>query len=80
MIKVATRLFLGVRYRQVVFTLPSQLRTFFYNHPDQSCLYSQFMMLAQYSLEELIQNKFNFNALKTGCIVFIHTHRLLLKE
>ena len=74
MIKIATRLFPGVTYRQVVFTLPEQLRTFFYNHPDQGHLYSQFMQLAQDCLEALIQNKFGSGTLKTGCIVFIHTH------
>ena len=74
MIKIATRMFPGVSYRQVVLTLPSQLRPFFYNHPDQGKLYSQFMSLAQDCLEELIQNKFNSKLLKTGCIVFIHTH------
>ena len=74
MIKLATRLFPGVSYRQVVLTLPSQLRTYFYNHPDQGHLYSQFMKLAQDCLEQLIRNKFGCDSLKTGSIVFIHTH------
>ncbi|MFT5756836.1 MAG: hypothetical protein ACI9LM_001561 [Alteromonadaceae bacterium] len=74
MTKIAARLLPGVSYRQVVLTLPAQLRIKFYNHPDQSRLYSQFMMLAQQCLEEQIQTKFRSNALKIATIVFIHTN------
>jgi hypothetical protein len=40
MTKIAARLLPGVSYRQVVLTLRAQLRTKFYNYPDQSRLYS----------------------------------------
>ena len=37
--KIASRLLLGVSYRQVVLTLPYELRSVFYNHPEQGALY-----------------------------------------
>ena len=74
MTKIAARLLPGVSYRQVVLTLPAQLRIKFYNHPQQSRLYSQFMMLAQQCLEEMIHTKFGCKSLKIATIVFIHTH------
>ena len=74
MTKIAARLFPGVSYRQVVLTLPAQLRTKFYNHPSQGHLYAKFMMLAQQCLEELIQVKFRCKSLKIATIVFIHTN------
>ena len=58
MTKIAARLYPGIGYRQVVLTLPAQLRIPFYNHPDHNHLYSQFMKLAQACLTELIQAKF----------------------
>ena len=74
MSKIAARLLPGVSYRQVVLTLPAQLRIKFYNHPEQSRLYSGFMMLSQQCLEELIHIKFSCKALKIATIVFIHTN------
>lgn len=53
-VKIASRLFRGVRYRQVVLTLPEQLRIPFHNHPN---LYSQFTGLADPCLAELIQQQ-----------------------
>lgn len=61
-------------YRQVVLTLPEQLRIPFYNHRDQNRLYSRFMALAQACLEELVQDKFNSTDYKIASIVFLHTN------
>ena len=74
MTKIAARLNPGVGYRQVVMTLPAQLRTAFYNLPDQNRLYSRFMALAQACLEELIQGRFNNTDYKIASIVFLHTN------
>jgi hypothetical protein len=54
MTKIAAKIYSGVSYRQVVLTLPSQLRIPFYQHRDHNVLYSGFMKLAQDCLEELI--------------------------
>ncbi len=74
MIKIAARLLPGVSYRQVVLTLPKQLRLLFYQHPNHNGLYSRFMKLAQACLEELIQKQFKDPACKIATIVFIHTN------
>ena len=74
MIKIAARLYPGVGYRQVVLTLPEQLRIPFYNHPNQHDLYSQFMVLAQACLTEVIQGQFKDADYKVALIVFLHTH------
>jgi Putative transposase/Transposase zinc-binding domain len=74
MTKIAAKLFPGVSYRQVVLTLPEQLRIPFHNHPDQSGLYSRFMGLAQACLAELIQGQFNNTGYKIALIVFLHTN------
>lgn len=74
MTKIAARLYPGVGYRQVVLTLPEQLRAPFYNHPDQNRLYSGFMALAQGCLEELIHDKFKSTDYKIAPIVFLHTN------
>ena len=74
MIKIAARLYPGVGYRQVVLTIPEQLRIPFYNHPDQHRLYSQFMGLAQACLKEVIQGKFKDAEYKIAPIVFLHTN------
>ena len=74
MIKIAARLYPGVGYRQVVLTLPEQLRIPFYNHPNQHDLYSQFMVLAQACLTEVIQGQFKDTDYKVALIVFLHTH------
>ena len=72
--KIAARLLPRVRYRQVVLTLPSQLRVVFYNAPNRHTVYSQFMLLAQRCLEEYIQNRFRCGSLMIATIVFIHTN------
>ena len=41
--KAAAKLYPGVSYRQVVRTLPSQLRIPFYQHNDPNKLYAGFM-------------------------------------
>jgi len=74
MTKIAARLYPGVGYRQVVLTLPEQLRMPFYNHPDQNRLYSRFMALAQACLEELIHSLFKNTDYKIASIVFLHTN------
>lgn len=74
MAKIAARLLPGVSYRQVVLTLPEQLRTPFFRHSDQSKLYSNFMGLAHACLKELIQGMFNSTEYKIAPIVFLHTH------
>ncbi|ERL60846.1 transposase zinc-binding domain-containing protein [Piscirickettsia salmonis] len=43
--RISSKLFLGISYRQVVLTLPEQLRVPFYNHKNQDKLYSDFMRL-----------------------------------
>ena len=73
MTKIAAMLFPGVSYRQVVLTIPEQLRTPFHNHLDQDRLYSQFMGLAQACLSELIQSQLNNRDDKIALIVFLHT-------
>ena len=72
MIKIAARLYPGVGYRQIVLTLPEQLRRPFYNHPNQHKLYSKFMALAQPCLEELIPGLFKNTEYKAATIVFLH--------
>ena len=47
MVKIGARLLPGVSYRQVVLTLPKQLRILFHNHPNQASLYSRFMALSE---------------------------------
>ncbi|MFT7389637.1 MAG: hypothetical protein ACI8VC_002906 [Candidatus Endobugula sp.] len=74
MIKIATKLFPGVSYRQVVLTLPEQLRTPFHNHPNQSHLYLRFMGLAEPCLTELIQAHFKNSSYKIALTVFLHTN------
>jgi len=73
MIKIAAKLLPGVSYRQVVLTLPEQLRVAFYNHPNQSQLYSRFMGLAEPCLLALIQEHVKCKRCKIGAIVFLHT-------
>lgn len=43
--RITSKLFLGISYRQVVLTLPEQLRGPFYNHSNKDKLYSNFMRL-----------------------------------
>ena len=74
MIKIAAKLYPGVSYRQVVLTLPSQLRVLFHQHNDQNKLYAGFMKLAQDCLQELIQNRFQRKDYKIAVIVFLHTN------
>lgn len=74
MVKIATKLFPGVSYRQAVLTLPEQLRIPFHNHPNHSRLYSRFMGLAEPCLSELIQEKFKNSDYKIALIVFLHTN------
>jgi hypothetical protein len=73
-VKIATKLFPGVSYRQVVLTLPEQLRTPFHNHPNQSHLYLRFMGLAEPCLTELIQAYFKNSSYKIALTVFLHTN------
>lgn len=72
--KIASRLLPGVRYRQVVLTLPSEFRGIFYNYPQQGALYSEFMSVGHECLEALIKDLLGCNNLKIASIVFIHTH------
>jgi hypothetical protein len=74
MVKIGTKLFPGVSYRQVVLTLPEQLRIPFHNHSNQGDLYSRFMALAEACLSELIQEHFKNKDYKVALIVFIHTN------
>ena len=74
MVKIGARLLPGVSYRQVVLTLPKQLRILFHNHPNQASLYSRFMVLSEACLSELIQTHFQNDECKIAVIVFIHTH------
>ncbi|WP_097355790.1 transposase zinc-binding domain-containing protein [Candidatus Enterovibrio escicola] len=74
MLKIGVRLFLRVSYRQVVLTLPEQLRIPFHNHSNQKHLYSGFMILTEACLSELIQAHFKTDACETAVIIFIHTH------
>lgn len=73
-VKIATRLFRGVTYSQVVLTLSEQLRIPFYNHPNQSHLYSRFMGLVEPCLTELIQQQLKSPTIKIALIVFLHTN------
>jgi hypothetical protein len=54
MIKIAARLYPGVRYQQVVLTLPEKLCTPFYSYPNEHGLYFRFMMLGH--LEKPLQS------------------------
>jgi hypothetical protein len=74
MCKIAVKLFPGVGYRQVVLTLPEQLRIPFYRHPDRSKLYSKFMELAHTCLEALVHDLFKSTDYKIAPIVFLHTN------
>ena len=74
MTKIAAKFLPGVSYRQVVLTLPEQLRIPFHNHPNQSRLYSQFMSLAHTCLAEVIQERFKSTEYKIALIVFLHTN------
>ena len=72
--KIANRLLPGVSYRQVVLTLPYELRSVFYNHPEQGALYSELMSVGHACLESLIQQLLQCDTVKIASIVFIHTH------
>ncbi|WP_223866608.1 transposase zinc-binding domain-containing protein [Candidatus Enterovibrio escicola] len=73
-VKIGVRLFPRVSYRQVILTLPEQLRIPFHNHSNQKRLYFRFLVLAEACLLELIQAHFKTDACKIAVIVFIHTH------
>jgi hypothetical protein len=72
--KIASNLFLGISYRQIVLTLPQQLRIPFYNHPNYNDLYAKFMALGQACLEEVVHVMYSNTVYKIACVVFIHTH------
>lgn len=72
--KIASRLYLGITYRQVVLTIPEQLRVPFHNHKNQDILYSKFMCLAHPCLKAVIQKFYGINSCEIACIVFIHTN------
>ncbi|WP_190320025.1 transposase [Candidatus Enterovibrio escicola] len=74
LVKIGFRLFPRVSYRQVVLTLPKQLRIPFHNHSNQKRLYSEFMVLAEACLSELILAHFKTDECEIAIIVFIHTH------
>ena len=72
--KIASWLLPRLIYRQVVLTLPSELRGIFYHYPQQGSLYSEFMSVGHECLEALIKDLLHCNNLKIASIVFIHTH------
>lgn len=72
--KIASKMFLGISYRQVVLTMPEQLRIPFYNHIDQSLLYTSYMKASYNCLQEVVQRMQQNKLLKIACISFIHTH------
>ncbi|WP_416431246.1 IS91 family transposase [Piscirickettsia salmonis] len=72
--RITSKLFLGISYRQVVLTLPEQLRGPFYNHSNKDKLYSDFMHLAHYCLQDVIRQMFRNDQLNVAVIAFIHTN------
>uniref|UniRef100_UPI0039F71600 transposase zinc-binding domain-containing protein n=1 Tax=Piscirickettsia salmonis TaxID=1238 RepID=UPI0039F71600 len=72
--RITSKLFLGISYRQVVLTLPEQLRGPFYNHSNKDKLYSDFMRLAHYCLQDVIRQMFRNDQLNVAVIAFIHTN------
>ena len=52
---IASKLIQGVKYRQVVLTIPKQFRNLFYGHDDHKKLYSSFMKIAFECLEEVLR-------------------------
>ncbi|RNC76617.1 hypothetical protein DA717_14965, partial [Piscirickettsiaceae bacterium NZ-RLO2] len=72
--RISSKLFLGISYRQVVLTLPEQLRVPFYNHKNQDKLYSDFMRLVHNCLQDVIRQMFGNDQLSVAVIVFIHTN------
>jgi hypothetical protein len=71
---IAKQLIQGVTYRQVVLTMPCQLRDPFYEHPNQRKLYSAYMRASYDCLVEVFQIMFKKKNIKIAVIPVIHTH------
>jgi len=71
---IASQLIQGVKYRQVVLTIPKQFRNLFYDHDDHKQLYSAFMKIAFQCLEEVLRIILKRENIKIAAITFIHTH------
>ena len=72
--KIAVQLIKGIKYRQVVLTIPSQLWNPFYNHHNHNRLYSDFMRIGYQCLEEVLRKILKKENIKIAAITFIHTH------
>ena len=71
---IASQLIHGVKYRQVVLTIPKQFRDLFYEHHDHGPLYSAFMKVAYECMEEVLRKILKRSNIKIAAINFIHTH------
>lgn len=74
MVKIASKLFKGINYRQIVLTIPQEFRPLFYNHKDQASLYSAFMQVGYACLKSVINQMYHSENYEIAAIVFIHTH------
>lgn len=72
--KIGSRLMSGVNYRQVMLSIPMELRDLFQKHPDHSQLYADFMNLSHNCLLQVIREYLLNDNIKIACITFIHTH------
>ena len=74
MVKIASKLFKGINYRQIVLTIPQEFRPLFYNHKDQASLYSAFMQGGYACLKSVVNKMYYSENYEIAAIVFIHTH------
>ena len=74
MVKIASKLFRGINYRQIVLTIPQEFRPLFYNHEDQASLYSAFMQAGYACLKSVVNQMYHSENYEIAAIVFIHTH------
>ena len=74
MVKIASKLFRGVNYRQIVLTIPQEFRPLFYNHKDQATLYSACMQAGYACLKSVVNQMYHSDDYEIAAIVFIHTH------
>lgn len=72
--KIGSRLMSGVNYRQVMLSIPMELRDLFQKYPDHNKLYTDFMNLSHTCLLDVIQEYLLNPHIKIACITFIHTH------
>ena len=71
--QVSQSLHSGVAYRQLVLTVPEQLRQRFYDYRLKGNFLSSFMRLGYDFVEKFI-NDIRHQSMKVGCTVVLHTH------